>query len=78
MRDRPTGTAFSRRARARIRVEFFDSHAHLDPSFLPGGAHVPDVTATAVAIPGVDIHACRRLAEELGVGFRVRRYDEPE
>jgi TatD DNase family protein len=35
------------------------------------------VTATALTMPGVDLEACRRLAEEeLGVKFRLRAYDE--
>ncbi|MBF0369005.1 MAG: YchF/TatD family DNA exonuclease [Magnetococcales bacterium] len=36
--------------------------------------HVPEVTATAIdGLEGVDMEACRRLAEdELGVGFRAR------
>lgn len=38
--------------------------------------YIPDVTATAVTVPGVDIEACRRVAEELGVQFRVREYAE--
>jgi TatD DNase family protein len=39
--------------------------------------YIPQVTATAVEIPGVDVEACRRLAEEeLGVGFKRRAYDE--
>ncbi|MBF0627425.1 MAG: YchF/TatD family DNA exonuclease [Magnetococcales bacterium] len=39
--------------------------------------HIPEVTATAVqGVEGVDIPACRRLAEEeLGVHFRVRYLD---
>jgi TatD DNase family protein len=37
---------------------------------------VPDVTATAVALPGVDMDACRRVAEGLGVRFRIREYNE--
>lgn len=39
--------------------------------------HVPEVTATAIqGVAGVDIPACRRLAEEgLGVRFRVRYLD---
>lgn len=39
--------------------------------------HVPEVVATAVAAPGIDVHACRALAEEeLGVKFRARDYNE--
>ncbi len=37
---------------------------------------VGEVTATAVAVPGLDLAACRRVAEELGVAFRPRGYDE--
>lgn len=38
--------------------------------------YIPEVTATAVTVPGVDIEACRRVAEALGVNFRVREYAE--
>ncbi len=35
------------------------------------------VVATAVAMPGVDVEACRRIAEqELKVAYRVRTYDD--
>jgi len=38
--------------------------------------HVSKVVATAVSVPGVDMEACRRVAEdELGVAFRVREYN---
>jgi TatD DNase family protein len=38
---------------------------------------IPEVVATAVTMPGVDVEACRRLAEqELGVKFKKRIYDE--
>ncbi len=38
--------------------------------------HIPSVTATAVTLPGIDIDACRRTAEELQVDFRERTYNE--
>jgi len=38
---------------------------------------IPSVTATVVAVPGLDVEACRRLAEEeIGVAFRAREYNE--
>jgi len=39
--------------------------------------HVPSVAATAVALPGLDTEAVRRLAETIpGVSFRLRSYNE--
>jgi TatD DNase family protein len=38
-------------------------------------AHVPHVRATAVAVPGLDIAAIRRVAEDLGVEFVEREYN---
>jgi len=38
---------------------------------------IPEVVATIVEMPGVDVEACRKLAEdELGVMFKRRAYDE--
>lgn len=38
---------------------------------------VPEITLTAIdGLPGVDIAACRRVAAELGVGFRRRVLDQ--
>jgi TatD DNase family protein len=38
---------------------------------------IPEVVATVVNMPGVNMEACRRLAEEeLGVKFKRRVYDE--
>ena len=38
--------------------------------------YIAKVVATVVAVPGLDVEACRKVAEEdIGVGFRVREYD---
>ncbi len=37
--------------------------------------YIPDVTATVVSAPGVDVEVCRKIAEELGVLFRIREYN---
>ena len=38
--------------------------------------HIPQVVASAVTIPGINIEACQRLAESLGAEFRIREYAE--
>ncbi|MBT0665685.1 YchF/TatD family DNA exonuclease [Geobacter pelophilus] len=38
--------------------------------------YIPEVVATAVTVPGIDIAAVERLAVSLGVTFRVREYAE--
>jgi TatD DNase family protein len=38
--------------------------------------YIPQVVATAVTVPGVDVAAVRRVAESLGVEFREREYAE--
>jgi TatD DNase family protein len=38
--------------------------------------YIPEVVATAVTVPGIDIKAIKRLAESLGVSFREREYAE--
>lgn len=40
------------------------------------GKYIPNVTASAVTVPGVDIDACAKLATELGAEFRKRIYNE--
>ena len=37
--------------------------------------YIPDVTASVVSAPGVDIEACQKIANDLGVKFRVREYN---
>ncbi len=40
-------------------------------------AYIPEVTATVVEMPSVDVEACRKLAEEeLNVRFKSRPYDD--
>jgi len=38
--------------------------------------YIPEVTATAVTYQGVDIAACEQVANQLGVQFRIREYQE--
>ncbi|MEA3544461.1 MAG: YchF/TatD family DNA exonuclease [Thermodesulfobacteriota bacterium] len=40
------------------------------------GQYIPEVIATAVTYPGVDIAACEQIAMELGVKFRAREYNK--
>ena len=37
---------------------------------------IPQVVASAVALPGLDLEPVKALAEELGVQFREREYAE--
>lgn len=37
--------------------------------------HIPEVTATMVAMPNLDVEAVRKIAERLGVDFRAREYN---
>ncbi len=38
--------------------------------------NIPDVSVTALDMKSIDIEKCRQIASELGVGFRLRKYDE--
>ena len=37
--------------------------------------HIPDVSVTVVSLPGIDIDACRNIADNLAVKLRVRDYN---
>ncbi len=37
--------------------------------------YIPEVKITVVTLEGVDVEKCRKIAEDLGVGFRVRELD---
>ncbi len=38
--------------------------------------HIPEVEVTVVDLPVIDIDACKKIAKDLGVSFRVRPYYE--
>ncbi len=39
-------------------------------------SHIPAVIASTVTVPGVDVEACRILAQSLGAEFRIREYQD--
>jgi TatD DNase family protein len=51
-------------------------YAALKEFLVEARKHIPSVTATAVTLPGIDIEACHKVAEELQVEFRERIYNE--
>jgi len=54
-----------------------DAYNGIKEFIVKAKACIPEVIATAVALPGLDMEACRSVAEkELGVKFRVREYNE--
>lgn len=38
--------------------------------------HIPTVVLTAVSLPGIDEDSCRMIADNIGVGFKMRPYYE--
>lgn len=69
----PDAATYARYCRSRYGEAAFGAVC----DFLRRAAEViPEVTATVVALPDLDIEACRRLAENLGVRFRVRPLDD--
>ncbi len=69
------GETYARVCRSRHGAAAFDAVC----AFLRRAREViPEVTASVVALPDLDIEACRRLAEDqIGVKFRVRPLDDP-
>lgn len=56
---------------------FGDAGFHAVCKFLKEAPqYIPNVVATAVTVPGLDVDKVRRLAESLGVSFRKRDYAE--
>ena len=59
------------------RPRFSGSHGAVIDFLRRSAKHVPDVTATAIdGLEGVDISACREIAQGAGVKFRRRMLDE--
>jgi len=52
-----------------------DAFQHVVDFIREAKKYIPDVTASVVSLPGLDIESCRRIAEELNVKFRVREFN---
>jgi TatD DNase family protein len=52
-----------------------DAYQAVKDFIFEAGKYIPEVTATVVSLPEVDLDACRKIAEELGARFRVREYN---
>jgi len=70
--DAHDATTYERLCRPVFGRESFD---HVVAFIREAVRRFPEVTATVVSAPGVDVAACRVLAEGLGAGFRVRTLD---
>ena len=52
-----------------------EAYAAVKAFILACAGRIPDVAASAVALPGLSEERCRRVAEALGARFRWRPYD---
>jgi TatD DNase family protein len=69
----PDADTYTNLCRSPFGVEAFESVC----GFLKEAKqHIPRVVASAVTVPGIDIEAVRRLAQNIGVEFRERTYAE--
>jgi len=51
-----------------------DAYAAVCEFIIEAKKYIPEVVASVVALPGLDVEACRKKAAELGVPLRVREY----
>lgn len=51
-----------------------DAYTHVCEFITQAKNYIPEVVATVVALPGLDIAACQRKTAELGVVLKVREY----
>ena len=69
----PDAATYQKICRSEFGEKGYDA---LKDFLLEAKKYIPSVTATAVSLPGVDIAACRKVADELQVDFRERVYNE--
>ena len=69
----PSETEYARLCRSEFGTRAFEA---VKGFIREATKHIPVVAASVVAVPGLDLEACRTLAEELGAKFRVRTYNE--
>jgi len=51
-----------------------ESYQAMQEFIIQAKTFIPEVVATAVTYPGIDIAACQQVADKLGVPFRARKY----
>lgn len=70
----PDSTTYQRICRPRLGARAFDELINF---IKRAKQFIPDVWVTVVDFSGVDVERCKKLADELGVKFRLRPYSEP-
>ena len=55
--------------------EYDDPYPALISFIKKARGYIPDVMISIVGMPGIDVEACRKIADDLGVRFRVREYN---
>ena len=70
--NQPDAASYHRVCRPRFGENTFNAIINFIKS---AALNIPEVSITVLDMPGVDIEACKKIAMQLGVGFRLRDYN---